>query len=81
MTDYMTREEYKDACRYRMRETLENLLDKWEPKQDEEIVESELITETLSILENTVDEMKYFREKLETTDKESKERIYEPIKF
>jgi oligoribonuclease (3'-5' exoribonuclease) len=81
MTDYMTREEYKDACRYRVRETLENLLKKWDPKKDEEIVNTKLITETLAMLDNTVDELKYFREKLETTDEESKERIYEPISF
>ncbi|MFP4662718.1 MAG: hypothetical protein ACLFPF_11035 [Halanaerobiales bacterium] len=70
MTDLMTREKYKDACRYRMRESLENLMEIWDPFYDEEVTTLNNINESLDILHNTIDELKYFREKLLTTDRE-----------
>ena len=70
MSDLMTRNKYKDACRYRMRESLENLMDLWDPFYDEEIVTLNNIEESLDILQNTIDELKYFKEKILTTDKE-----------
>ncbi len=69
MADLMTRNKYKDACRYRMRETLENLLDMWDPVTDEEVATLENINESIDILGNTVDELRYFRQKIRTTDK------------
>lgn len=69
MADLMTRNKYRDACRYRMRETLENLLEIWDPVTDEEVATMDNINEAIDILENTVDELKYFREKIITTDK------------
>lgn len=68
MTDLMTRNKYKDACRYRMRETLENMMDIWEPGYDEEVVTIDNINESLDILENTIDELQYFKEKIMTTE-------------
>ncbi|MEJ6950154.1 hypothetical protein [Natronospora cellulosivora (SeqCode)] len=79
MPDLMTRNKYKDACRYRMRESLENLLDMWDPLHDEEIATLNNINESLDILKNMLDELKYFREKILTTDKEyerNKDTIY-----
>lgn len=70
MVDLMSRNKYKDACRYRMRESFENLLELWDPFYDEEIVTINNIEETLDILQNTIDELKYFKEKILTTDKE-----------
>lgn len=70
MADLMTREKYMDACRYRMRETFENLLEIWDPFFDEEIVTLHNIEKTLDILENTIDELKYFKEKILTTGRE-----------
>jgi len=66
----MTREKYKDACRYRMRETFENLLEIWVPFYDEELITLNNIEETLDILQNTIDELEYFKEKISTTAKE-----------
>jgi hypothetical protein len=66
----MTREKYKDACRYRMRETFENLLEIWDPFYDEELITLNNIEETLDILQNTIDELEYFKEKISTTAKE-----------
>ncbi|HHU93068.1 MAG TPA: hypothetical protein GXZ20_08060 [Halanaerobiaceae bacterium] len=70
MADLMTREKYKDACRYRMRETFENLLEIWDPFYDEELITLNNIEETLDILQNTIDELEYFKEKISTTAKE-----------
>lgn len=70
MADLMTREKYKDACRYRMRETFENLLEIWVPFYDEELITLNNIEETLDILQNTIDELEYFKEKISTTAKE-----------
>lgn len=70
MADLMTREKYKDACRYRMRETFENLLEIWDPFYDEELITLNDIEETLDILQNTIDELEYFKEKISTTAKE-----------
>lgn len=66
----MTREKYKDACRYRMRESLENLMEIWDPFYDEELTTINNINESLDILQNTIDELKYFKEKILTTDRE-----------
>lgn len=68
MADLMIRNKYRDACRYRMRETLENLLEIWNPDTDEEVVTIENINEAIDILGNTIDELKYFREKIKTTE-------------
>ncbi|MFW5981122.1 MAG: hypothetical protein ACOCRU_00940 [bacterium] len=68
MVDLMTAAKYKDACRYRMRESLENLMDIWEPYYDEVIATINNINQSLNILENVVDELKYFKEKILTTD-------------
>ncbi|MFP4015573.1 MAG: hypothetical protein ACLFUI_00950 [Halanaerobiales bacterium] len=70
MADLMTREKYKDACRYRMRESLENLMEIWDPFYDEELTTINNINESLDILQNTIDELKYFKEKILTTDRE-----------
>lgn len=70
LADLMTRKKYKDACRYRMRESFENLTEIWDSFYDEEIVTINNINETLDILQNTVDELKYFKEKILTTDNE-----------
>jgi hypothetical protein len=70
LADLMTREKYKDACRYRMRETFENLLEIWDPFYDEELITLNNIEETLDILQNTIDELEYFKEKISTTAKE-----------
>jgi oligoribonuclease (3'-5' exoribonuclease) len=68
MADLMTRNKYKDACRYRMRETLENLLKIWDPDQDEDVATINNIDEAIDILQNTIDELKYFKEKIITTE-------------
>lgn len=68
MVDLMTSNKYKDACRYRMRETLENLLKTWDRDQDEEIATIDNINEAIDILNNTISELKYFKEKIITTD-------------
>ncbi|MDI3547030.1 MAG: hypothetical protein PWR10_682 [Halanaerobiales bacterium] len=68
MADLMIRNKYRDACRYRMRETLENLLEIWDPDTDEEVATIENINEAIDILGNTIDELKYFREKIKTTE-------------
>ncbi len=67
MVDLMTRNKYQDACRYRMRETLENLLKTWDPDQDEDVATITNIEEAIDILQNTIDELKYFKEKIITT--------------
>lgn len=67
MVNLMSRNKYEDACRYRMRETLENLMDIWDTREDENIATVNNIKETLDILENTVDELKYFKEKITST--------------
>lgn len=64
----MTRSKYKDACRYRMRESLENLMDIWDPFYDEELITINTINHSLDILQNTIDELNYFKEKIMTTD-------------
>lgn len=69
MPDLMTRGKYRDACRYRMRESLENLMDLWDPFYDENVVTVYNIEESLDILQNTIDELKYFKEKILTTDR------------
>ncbi|MFW6306502.1 MAG: hypothetical protein ACOC1N_03890 [Bacillota bacterium] len=69
MIDLMTKEKYMDACRYRMRETLENMTDLWDPFYDEELVTLKNIDESIEILENTIDELKYFKEKILTQKK------------
>ncbi|AZO93986.1 hypothetical protein GM661_02445 [Iocasia frigidifontis] len=68
MVDLMTSNKYKDACRYRMRETLENLLKIWDRDQDEEVATIDNINEAIDILNNTINELKYFKEKIITTD-------------
>lgn len=67
VVNLMSRNKYEDACRYRMRETLENLMDIWDTRGDENIATVNNIKETLDILENTVDELKYFKEKITST--------------
>lgn len=67
VVNLMSRNKYEDACRYRMRETLENLMDIWDTREDENIATVNNIKETLDILENTVDELKYFKEKITST--------------
>ncbi|NLM96578.1 MAG: hypothetical protein GX175_03010 [Halanaerobiaceae bacterium] len=64
----MSREKYQDACRYRMRESLERLIEMWDPFYDEEIVTVKNIDESLEILENMIEELKYFREKILKAD-------------
>ncbi len=66
MTDHMNNEQYRKACRYRVQETLENLAGIWHVT-DEQIT-PELLSESLDWLERTVDELKYFREKIATTE-------------
>lgn len=70
MADLMTREKYMDACRYRMRETFENLLEIWDPCYDEKLITLHNIEKTLDILENTIDELHYFKEKIFTRETE-----------
>lgn len=71
MTDLMTEKQYKKACRYRMRETLENLANLWETS--EELVDQDMINKSLDMLYNSVDELKYFREKIVKADKRPEE--------
>lgn len=71
LADLMSREKYKDACRYRMRESFENLTEMWDPFYDEEIVTIKNIDESLDILQNTIDELKYFKEKILRTEQEA----------
>jgi len=70
MVDLMTKDKYKDACRYRMRESLENLTDIWDPFHDEELVSINNINESIDILQNAIDELEYFKEKMLTTDQQ-----------
>lgn len=70
MTDLMTEEQYKKACRYRMRETLENLSKLWETS--EELVDQDMINKSLDMLYNSLDELQYFKEKIFSNNKESK---------
>lgn len=66
MTDHMNNEQYRKACRYRMQETLENLAGIWHIPDEE--ISTDLLSESLDWLERTVNELKYFREKIETTE-------------
>lgn len=66
MTDPMNNEQYRKACRYRVQETLENLAGLWHVP--DERITPELLAESLDRLERTVDELRYFREKIETTE-------------
>ncbi|MGE5654831.1 MAG: hypothetical protein ACM3ZQ_11340 [Bacillota bacterium] len=66
MTDHMNNEQYRKACRYRVQETLENLAGIWHVP--DERITPELLSESLDWLQRTVDELKYFREKIETTE-------------
>lgn len=66
MADHMNKEQYRKACRYRMQETVEGLAGVW--KVDDEEVDEEMIGESLDWLERTVEELKYFREKITTTE-------------
>jgi|LSQX01.2.fsa_nt_gb oligoribonuclease (3'-5' exoribonuclease) len=51
-----------------MRESLERLIEMWDPFYDEEIVTVKNIDESLEILENMIEELKYFREKILKAD-------------
>ncbi|NLW16318.1 MAG: hypothetical protein GX033_01445 [Firmicutes bacterium] len=62
MTDYMNQEQYRKACRYRMQETLENLMGAWQVPDEK--VDGELITTSLQWLERMVGELHYFNEKI-----------------
>ena len=64
MTDYMNEEKYSKACRYRMQETIENLMAAWQVA-DEEIT-PDLLATSEHWLERMVEELRYFRQKLET---------------
>lgn len=63
MTDYMNDEQYRKACRYRMQETLENLVGVWQIPDEQ--VDSQLIATSLEWLERMVGELRYFEEKIE----------------
>ncbi len=62
MIDYMNQEQYRKACRYRMQETLENLMGAWQVPDEK--VDGELITTSLQWLERMVGELHYFNEKI-----------------
>lgn len=68
MVDLMNRNEYRDACRYRVRETLEILTKIWDKDIDEEVATIDNLEKTETILAHTVDELKYFKEKILTTE-------------
>lgn len=63
MTDHMNDEQYRKACRYRMQETIENLAGVWHVPDEQ--VTPELMTMSLDWLERMVDELKYFRERVQ----------------
>ncbi len=63
MTDYMNDEQYRKACRYRMQETIENLAGVWHIPDEQ--VTPELMTTSLDWLERMVEELKYFRERVQ----------------
>ena len=62
MTDYMNREQYRKACLYRARETLENLMGAWEVEAGQ--VDSALIALTMDWLHEMAGELNYFDEKI-----------------
>lgn len=64
MTDYMNDEQYRKACRYRVQETLEGLAAAW-TVPDEQIGD-QLIDNSVLWLQRTLDELRYFREKIAT---------------
>lgn len=66
MTDYMNDEQYRKACRYRMQETLENLAEVWQVPDAE--ISGELIATSLNWLETMAGELRYFDEKIATTN-------------
>lgn len=66
MSHLMNHTQYKKACRYRMRETLENLESLW--NNPEALLDNDMIDKSLDMLNNALDELKYFREKLDTTE-------------
>ena len=62
MTDYMNDEQYRKACRYRMQETLENLMGAWQISEEQ--IDSQLISTSLEWLERMVGELRYFDDKI-----------------
>ncbi len=66
MSDLMNRSQYKKACRYRMREAIENLDHLWQT--EENMPDHDMIDKSLDMLSNALDELHYFRQKLSTTE-------------
>ncbi len=62
MTDYMNLEQYRKACRYRVQETLENLMGAWQVPDEE--IDGQLIATSVEWLERTLEELHYFAEKI-----------------
>ncbi len=62
MTDYMNDEQYRKACRYRVQETLEGLAVAW-TVPDEQIGD-QLIDSSVIWLQRTLDELRYFQQKI-----------------
>lgn len=63
MSDYMNDEQYRKACRYRVQETLENLAGAW--TVPDEAINSQLIDDSVFWMQRTLEELSYFREKIE----------------
>ncbi len=62
VTDYMNDEQYRKACRYRVQETLENLIGAWQVPDEQ--VSRELIATSLDWLDRMVEELRYFEDKI-----------------
>jgi hypothetical protein len=57
----MNKLEYQKACSYRVQEALEDVLARW---QEREEIDVQLIAETQALLKEVAIELDYFREKL-----------------
>lgn len=56
-------EQYRKACRYRMQETLENLMGVWQVPDEQ--VDGRLIGNSLEWVERMSADLRYFQEKIE----------------
>ena len=59
--DYMNEQEYTQACLFRIREALATTKAWWESNLS---LNQDRINRTISMLQDTIDELNYFREKL-----------------
>lgn len=65
--DLMNRQEYIQACLFRIREALETTKAWWEHSPQ---LTSRKIEQTVDMLEDIIDELKYFQEKVELPQSE-----------